>query len=437
MTECYQTSIEFSSVKRRKVQANFEGGDITSDAGLTLLREVDRKIGLSSSMAKVIPDSRRAKSCDHDLITLIRQRIFAIAAGYEDLADHQTLREDIALQACSNQVDTLASPPTLCRFENQATRETTIALHQVLFDQFVAAHPTPPKRLILDFDATDAPLHGNQEGRFFHGYYDRYCFLPLYVFCERHLLVGYLRPSNIDGAKHSWAILSLLVKALRKQWPGVEIIFRADSGFCRRRMLSWCERHGVKYVIGLAKNSRNREAANSHIALSESLYKLTGKKQRLFTSIYYGAKTWDKKRRVIVKAEHTAMGSNPRFVVTNMTQSDRYLYDKLYCARGDMENRIKDQQLSLFANRVSCHRWWANQFRLLLSGMAYVLVEAFRRLALEGTELEKASPQTIRVKVFKIGAVVVRNTRRIRFLMSSAYPYQSLFRNISHHLNSS
>lgn len=437
MTKCYQTSIEFPRVKRRKVEANFDGGEITSDAGAVLLRQSDLRVGLTKSIAKKLDDSRRQASCDFDLRELIAQRIYALALGYEDLNDHQLLRNDIALQTSVQRDQTLASAPTLCRLENRADRATAIALHEVLFEQFVKAHDKPPKRLILDFDATDTPIHGDQDQRFFHGYYDHYCYLPLYVFCGRHLLVSYLRPSNIDPAKHSWAILSLLVKSLREQWPSVEIVFRGDSGFCRWRMLSWCERHDVRYIVGIAKNDRLLKAAHHWTELSHYLFERLGKKQRLFGSIRYAAHSWDHSRRVIVKAEHSSHGPNPRFIVTNLEQSDQYLYDKIYCARGEMENRIKDQQLSLFADRTSCSKWWPNQFRQLLSGMAYVLFEAMRRLSLKNTSLKVATPATIRLQLLKVGAVVIRNTRRVKIMMSSSYPFQRLFALAASALNSS
>jgi hypothetical protein len=437
VTECYQNPIAFPSVKRRKVSADFSGGDISSNAGITLLSRVDRRLGLTRAVARAIGDDRRQASCTHALLTLLKQRIYALALGYEDLNDHDALRHDLALQTASAQDAQLASPATLCRLEQRADRASAVAMHRVLFEQFVQAHQQPPKRLILDFDATDTPLHGEQEGRFFHGYYDHYCYLPLYVFCGRHLLVSHLRRSDADGARHSWAILSLLVKALRQQWPRVEIIFRGDSGFCRDRLLRWCERHRVHYLVGIARNRRLEAMAAGHTALAERLYELTGRRQRLFTSIHYGALTWKARRRVILKAEHNRLGSNPRFVVTNLTQSDRHLYDKVYCARGDMENRIKDQQLGLFADRTSCHRWWPNQFRQLLSGLAYTLLEGLRRLALGGTELEKAGPERLRLTLLKIGAVIVRNTRRVRLMMSSAYPHQQLFRTVALRLDSS
>lgn len=426
-----------NTVKRRKVEANFSGGDITSNGGVGLLAQVDKQMGLLRAVAQAMGDPRRRASCDHSQEELLKQRVYSLALGYEDLNDHDELRHDLALQTATSRVETLASPATLCRLEQRSDREAAVAIHEVLFDQFVAAHDRAPKRLILDFDATDTPLHGDQEGKFFHGYYDHYCYLPLYVFCGRHLLVSYLRPSNIDPAKHSWAILSLLVKALRQHWPKVEIIFRGDSGFCRWKLLRWCERHDVRYIVGLAKNKRLRRKSAIWTNLAETLHKATGKKQRVFASIAYGARTWDKRRRVIVKAEYSSHGANPRYVVTNLSQGDQYLYDKIYCARGDMENRIKDQQMDLFAGRASSHRWWPNQFRQLLSGLAYTLFEGLRARALEGTPLAKASPNRIRLTLLKIGAVIIRNTRRIRILMSSACPHQELFHTAAYRLNSS
>ena len=437
MTKCYQTPVQFSSVKRRQVEADFSGGDISSNAGVLLLAQVDKRLGLCRRIARALGDDRVTGRCEYSVEELVKQRVYGLALGYEDLNDHLQLRHDLAVQTAVSREKHLSSAATLSRFESRADRKASLAMHQVLFDQFVAAHDKPPSRLILDFDATDTPLHGDQEGRFFHGYYDHYCFLPLYVFCGRHLLVSYLRRSNIDPAKHSWAILSLLVKAIRMHWPCTEIIFRGDSGFCRWRMFRWCERHQVRYIVGIARNSRLERMALPWTDEAERGFQDTGKKQRLFTTIQYAARSWDKMRRVIVKAEHSRKGSNPRFVITNLSQTDRYLYDKLYCARGDMENRIKDQQLGLFAHRASSHHWWNNQFRQLLSGLAYVLMEGMRRMALQGTTIAKASPQTIRLTLLKIGAVITRNTRRIKLMMSSACPHQQLFRTVAHRLNSS
>ena len=425
MTKCYQRSFEFPRVNRRIVEARFDGGDITSDGGVLLLRQADRLTGLSDSIARALSDPRRQASCDHDVPGLVRQRLYAIALGYEDLNDHDGLRQDVALQTAVERDQWLASASTLCRFENRADRETAWRLHEVLLDQFIASFKRAPKKLILDFDATDDPVHGEQDGRFFHGYYRHYCFLPLYVFCGHQLLVSYLRPSNIDGAKHSWAILSLLVKRLRQVWPKVRIIFRGDGGFCRWKMLRWCDHHEVGYIIGLAKNKcLNRRTASLQDEAA-ACFAATGHKVRWFTDFQYAARSWDGARRVIAKIEHSQHGVNPRYVVTNLEGDAKQLYDKLYCARGDMENRIKENQLDMFGDRTSCQHWWPNQFRLLLASLAYTLIEAIRRIALKGTELANAYVGTIRLKLFKIGAVILKNTRRIR----SFWPAVVLTRN--------
>ena len=427
MTECTQTALRLPGFSRRKIDVSFDGGDITGNGGAQLLRLADDRTRLIESAARAIGDPRRRKSCAHDLESLIRQRVYAIALGHEDLNDHEALRSDLALQTALHRDAALASPSTLCRLENRADRETAAALHEVLAENFIASFERAPRRLVLDVDATDDRVHGDQEGRFFHGYYDHYCFLPLYVFCGERLLVSYLRPSRIDGAKHSWAILALLIKRLRRAWPEVEIMVRGDSGFCRWRMLRWFDRHGVGYVIGVAKNPRLLARSSALRALAEDRYRATGEKQRLFGEARYGARAWDAARRVIVKAEHGARGGNPRFVVTNLEDDPRHLYERVYCARGDMENRIKEQQLDLFADRTSCRKWWANQFRLLLSSLAYALLETIRRTALRGTALARAQCGTLRLKLLRIGAVVLRNTRRVRLLLSSAYPDPELF----------
>ena len=427
MTKCYQRSFEFPRVNRRIVEARFDGGDITSDGGVLLLRQADRLTGLSDSIARALSDPRRQASCDHDVPGLVRQRLYAIALGYEDLNDHDGLRQDVALQTAVERDQWLASASTLCRFENRADRETAWRLHEVLLDQFIASFKRAPKKLILDFDATDDPVHGEQDGRFFHGYYRHYCFLPLYVFCGHQLLVSYLRPSNIDGAKHSWAILSLLVKRLRQVWPKVRIIFRGDGGFCRWKMLRWCDHHEVGYIIGLAKNKRLNRLTASLQDEAAACFAATGHKVRWFTDFQYAARSWDGARRVIAKIEHSQHGVNPRYVVTNLEVDAKQLYDKLYCARGDMENRIKENQLDMFGDRTSCQHWWPNQFRLLLASLAYTLIEAIRRIALKGTEPANAYVGTIRLKRFKIGAVILKNTRRIRFLLASGCPYKELY----------
>lgn len=438
MTDCTPAQLQFPGFKRRKVEASFSGGHVSSDAGgYLLLRQVDRRLGLFKQVIQHLSDPRRKKSCEHDLTSLLRQRVYALALGYEDVNDHDPLRHDLALQTAIEKDSVLASASTLCRLENRADRETAWAIHQVLVDQFIKSFKRPPGKLILDFDATDDKVHGKQEGRFFHGYYDAYCFLPLYVFCGEQLLVSYLRPSKIDGAKHAWAVLSLLTRRLRQAWPKVKIVFRGDSGFCRHKMLSWCERKKVDYIVGVPKNKRLNALSQDLQEKAEELFQDTGNKQRLFSEFRYAAKTWSRKRRIIAKAEHTGKGPNPRYIVTNLEGDPQYLYDKLYCKRGDMENRIKEQQLHLFADRTSCHHWWANQFRLLLASLAYILLEAIRRLALKGTKMAKAQCGTIRLKLLKVGAVIIRNTRRIRFLLSSAYPYQNLFKHVVEQLNSS
>ena len=312
--------------------------------------------------------------------------------------------------------------------ENRAEPWWAWLIHQVLLDVFIASFDQPPAEIVLDMDATDDAVHGRQEGRFFHGYYDHYCFLPLYVFAGDHLLVAYLRRADIDPAKHALGVLKLLVGRLRQAWPEVRIVVRADSGFCRWRLMSWCERHDIGYIIGLAKNARLVALAAPEMEQAEAGFAASGAKQRRFCQLSYGAKSWDRQRRVIARLEHGPKGANPRFVVTNVQGQGQDLYDRLYCARGEMENRIKEQQLQLFADRTSCHRWWPNQFRLLIASLAYTLMAAIRRLALKGTDHARAQCATIRLKLLKIGAVVTRNTRRIRLHLSSACPNQTLFR---------
>jgi len=357
MTECNGLPLLFSSLGRKKIVADFDGGDLTSDGGLPLLREVDRKIGLIDALDDAIADPRCPWLTEHDQRTLLAQRIFAIAAGYEDLNDHQTLRDDTLLQALTDrtrkagpaQSDPLSSPPTLCRLENRITRADLAGMAKVLVETFITSHATPPTELVLDFDATDDTVHGLQEGRFFHGYYDHHCFLPLYVTCGQQLLVAYLRPANIDAAKHSRAILKLLVRRFREVWPNVKILFRGDSGFCRWRLVRWCDRNGVDYILGLAKNAVLKRLSRRSMVQARWDYRRTGDKQRLFEEFAYAAKTWDRRRRVIAKAEYSQRGENPRFVVTSLPGDPRELYEDVYCQRGDMENRIKEQQLGLYA----------------------------------------------------------------------------------------
>ena len=365
---------------------------------------------------------------------MLAQRIYGIALGYEDLNDHDTLRTDPVMQVLAERPPDperpLASPATLCRFENRITRRSLVRMSTVLVDQFIASFKRPPKELVLDFDATDDRVHGDQEARFFHGYYDHYCFLPLYVFCGERLLCAYLRPSNIDAAMHSRAILYLLVRRLRQVWPKVKIIFRADSGFCRWKTLKYCDENGIGYVVGIARNAVLEQLAAPFAAEAETAFNETAEKQRHFHEVRYAAKTWDRQRRVIVKAEHLAKGANTRFVVTNLDDAPQHIYDGWYTPRGEMENRIKEQQLGLFADRTSCHRFVANQFRLLLASAAYVLIEHLRRVGLKGTELARAQVGTIRLKLFKIAARVRISVRRVVLHLSSSYPYQSILRRI-------
>jgi hypothetical protein len=434
MTECNGDPLNFSRIESKAVVADFNGGRLTIDAGALLLRELGEKLGLFEALDHAIPDPRWLPIVVHDQRAMLAQRITAIALGYEDLNDHQTLRRDPALQLAAGKVPDpempLASPPTLCRLENRVDRKSLVRLAGVLVDQFIASHREPPESLILDLDATDDPIHGRQERRFFHGYYDHHCFLPLYVFCGDELLVAYLRPSDIDAAKHARAVLKLLVRRLRAAWPGVKLTIRGDSGFCRWRLMRWCDTNGIGYVLGLARNVVLQRLARDEIERAERRFGRTGQPQRIFGSFSYAAGSWDRSRRVIAKAEHNAQGANPRFVVTNVPGDPQELYEDVYCQRGEMENRIKEQQLGLFADRTSCHRFLANQFRLLLSSAAYVLVQALRRTALAGTELARAQVDTIRLKLFKVAGRVVVTVRRVRFHLSSSYPYQAVFREV-------
>jgi hypothetical protein len=427
MAECNPAQLEFATFKSRKVVADFSGGEVSSDGGLLLLREVDRRLGLTRRAAPLLPDDRQAGKVEHSMLAMLRQRVFAIAQGYEDLNDHTELRRDTLLQTAAGSDAQLASAATLCRMESRADRVCAKELNGLLVDLFIESHGAPPEEVVLDFDATDDPVHGRQEGRFFHGYYDRYCFLPLYVFCGDQPLLAWLRPSNTDGARGAWAALRWLVRKLRAAWPGVRIILRADSGFCRWKMLRWCEGNGVGYIVGIAKNARLDAAASHLLAAAEARHAHRGEKQRLFGWLRYAAGTWDRERWVIAKAEHGDGGANPRYVITNIPGDAQRLYDGIYCARGDMENRIKEQQLDLFAGRTSCHRWWPNQLRLMMSTMAYALIEGLRRLGLGATGWARKQAGTLRCSLLKIGAVVMRNTRRVIVHLSSAYPHREVF----------
>jgi Transposase DDE domain group 1 len=439
MTDCSRDSLTFSRLGSKHIVADFHGGRLTTDAGALLLREVEARLGLFDALDAAIPDPRRPELIEHDQKALLAQRITAIACGYEDLNDHQSLRRDPTLQLTAGRLPepdaTLASPSTLCRLENRVDRATLVRIAGVVVDQFIARHDSPPEALILDFDATDDPIHGHQEHRFFHGYYDHHCYLPLYVFCGDELLVAYLRPSNIDAAKHSRAILKLLVQRLRAAWPQVRITIRADSGFCRWRLMRWCDARGIGYVLGLARNRALERLAVDWTERARRRFEQTGQPQRLFGSFSYAAGSWDRSRRVIVKAEHTAQGPNPRFVVANVPGDPREVYEAVYCQRGEAENRIKEQQLDLFADRTSCHRFAANQFRLLLSSAAYLLVQALRRTALAGTELAEAQVGTIRLRLLKVAARVAVSVRRVAFHLASGYPHRGLLERVYERLS--
>ena len=318
MTECNQLSFQLPGLNGRRIEGNFQGGNVSSDGGLMLLRQVDRQLGLTKALAKRLPDQRDPDKIEHSLESMLRQRIYGLALGYEDLNDHDSLRKDLLWQSATERGEELASCSTLCRLENRAGRKEAWLMHQVLFEQFVESFESAPEELVLDFDCTDDRVHGLQEGRHFHGFYYDFCFLPLYVFCGERFLVSYLRQSNIDSAKHAWAILALLVKALRKRWPEVKITLRADSSFCRWKMLRWCERAGVQYIVGLAKNERLHALSVKLQRRAERKHRKSGRKVRLFGQFQYKANTWDKKRRVIAKAEHSDRGANPRYVVTNL-----------------------------------------------------------------------------------------------------------------------
>ena len=428
MEEDNQLGFEFPGLGRRKIEANFAGGQVSSDGGVMLLRQVDRWLGFTKQLDKILPERRNPLLIQHSQESLLRQRIYGLALGYEDLNDHDSLRHDLLWQTATDRTEELGSCSTLCRLENRAGRKEAWLIHQVLFEQFVGSFSAPPRELVLDFDCTDDRVHGMQVGRAFHGYYYDYCFLPLYVFCGEQLLVSYLRPSNIDPAKHAWAILAKLVGALRERWPEVKIILRADSGFCRWKMLRWCESHQVDYIVGIAKNERLKALSAKLGQRAERKHRKSGEKVRLFKRFKYRAGSWEKKRCIIAKAEQ--LPKEPILALWSLIWSGE---PKRFTTRFTVlevrwKNRIKEQQLGLFSDRTSCHYWWPNQFRLLLSSCAYVLLEALRRLGLKSTELARAQVGTIRLKLLKIGAVITRNTRRVRIWFSSAFPLKRLFK---------
>ncbi len=444
-TECIPGQLEFEGFDGRRVVAAFDGGAVTSDAGTVLLREADRAIGLIERVAACFTDHREAEQVVHALPTLIGQRIVALALGYEDINDHDALRRDPVLALFSDQLEAkrkdcavLAGKSTINRLEH-APREggdryhkighDPQALERVFVDVFLDAYGPPPEQIVLDLDATDDPLHGHQEGRFFHGYYDCYCYLPLYVFCGRHLLAAKLRRSNIDAAAGAKDEVARLVARIRRRWPKVRIVLRADSGFAREELMAWCEANGIDHLFGLARNRRLLEQIAAELQAAEAEHKQTGKPARQFKDFTYATlDSWSRSRRVIGKAEHLDKGANPRFIVTSLEECcARTLYEKIYCARGKMENRIKECQLDLFADRTSTATMAADQLRLWFSSFAYVLLSALRRLALPGTELAQATCGTIRSKLLKLGARVTVSVRRIKIAIASACPHQADF----------
>jgi len=419
--------VKFGKVGRRIVEAAFDGGDIVSDGGALLLKQVDDRIGLTRAAARVFADGRRAASVRHDIRSLIAQRVYGLCCGWEDVSDHNTLRHDLVHQTAVGRAEELASAPTLSRLETSATSEHAAALHAVLLDQLIASRQVTPDELVLDIDATHIPLYGDQEGAHFHAHYDNYCYLPLYVFCGEDMLACVLRPSSRDPASVLSALVKLIARRLRQAWPNVKLIVRGDSGFCRPKALRRFDAWNIDYVLGLAKNQAlEANSAIASLALADQ-YEAKGTKQRFIGEFQYAARSWDRERRVIARLEHSSLGANPRYIVTSLQGNAASLYERLYCARGEAENRIKEAQLDLFGRRASCHRFAGNQLRLLFAALAYTLMINLRRLALRGTELERACTATIRVKLLKIGAAVVRNTRRVRLLLASQHPLKHVF----------
>jgi hypothetical protein len=441
-TECTAPQLEFEGFCGRRVVTAFDGGAITSDAGALLLRSTDRAIGLIRRVAKCFRDGRDPDRIEHAIETLIGQRIVGLALGYEDLNDHDDLRHDPVLALLSDKLEPrrsdcalLAGKSTLNRLETAPETGDAryhkigvddAALESAFIDLFLEQHQRAPERIILDLDATDDPLHGHQEGRFFHGYYGGYCYLPLYIFCGSDLLVAKLRRANIDAAAGATEEVARVVAHIRRKWPRATIWLRADSGFAREELMAWCEANGVEYVFGLARNSRLEAKIADELAAAKAEAEASGEAARRFKEFYYETlDSWSRRRRVVAKAEHLPKGANPRFIVTSLKPSavnGRVLYEEIYCARGDMENRIKECQLDLMADRTSAATLRANQLRLWFASLAYVLIHALRRLGLAHTQFAKATAGTIRLKLLKIGAQVTVSVRRIKIAIASAFP---------------
>jgi hypothetical protein len=448
MTECNQSSFGFEASGRREIVARFDGGTISSDGGAFLLRQTDKRLNLLARMAVCFLDGRKQDMVEHSILEMLSQRVYGLALGYEDINDHEQLRHDPVFGILAGREkleDPLAGKSTLNRMElgtgiNDRYKKITFwkeGIDEVLVKVFIESYQKAPDQIILDIDSTDLPLHGKQEGRFFHGYYDNYCYLPLYIFCGEQILCARLREADHDAAFGSLAEIQRIVTQLRAAWPEVKIILRGDSGFCRNELMSWCEAHRVDFVFGMARNQRLRRIIGAEMHAATQQWKETGKPARVFSEFSYQTKKtkqggWERERRVAAKAEHIDGKENPRFVVTSLTSeawAAQALYEELYCGRGDMENRIKEQ-FSLFADRVSAETMRANQMRLYLSTMAYVLVSGLRRLGLKGTELAQAQVSTIRTKLLKIGAQIRVTVRKVWVSMASSYPWQGLYQQV-------
>jgi hypothetical protein len=445
MTECSQSGFGFEALGSREIVARFDGGTISSDGGAFLLRQTDQRLNMLPRLAECFLDGRNQKQVDHSIQEMLSQRVYGLALGYEDVNDHEQLRRDPVFGILAGREDLdqpLAGKSTLNRMEMGAGEKDRYkkitfwkeAVDELLVKIFVESYAQEPEEIVLDIDTTDLPLHGKQEGRFFHGYYDNYCYLPLYIFCGEHVLCSRLREANHDAAFGSLVEIERIVTQIRSAWPDVKIILRGDSGFCRNELMSWCENHRVDFVFGMARNQRLRKIIGAEMYQATQQWSQTGKPARVFSEFPYQTKKtkkggWDRERRVVAKAEHIDGKENPRFVVTSLTGevwAAQALYEELYCGRGDMENRIKEQ-FSLFADRASAETMRANQMRLYVSAMAYVLVSGLRRLGLKGTDLAHAQVSTIRTQLLKIGAQIRVTVRKVWISLASSYPWQNLY----------
>ncbi len=448
MTECNQSSFGFEALGRREIVSRFDGGTISSDGGALLLRQTDKRLNLLPRLAGCFLDGRNQNLVEHPVQQMLSQRVYGLALGYEDINDHEQLRKDPVFGILAGREtleEPLAGKSTLNRMElgtgtGDRYKKITYwkdSLDELMVKVFLESHDGVPGEIVLDVDTTDVPLHGRQEGRFFHGYYDNYCYLPLYVFCGDHVLCSRLREANHDASFGCLAEIRRIVEQIRAAWPEVKIVLRGDSGFCRNELMSWCESNGVDFVFGLARNQRLRNIIGQQMYEATRQWNQTGKPARVFTEFEYQTKKtkkggWDRARRVVAKAEHIDGKENPRFVVTSLSREEwaaQTLYEQRYCERGDMENRIKEQ-FSLFADRVSTETMRANQMRLYLSAMAYILVSGLRRLGLKATELAQAQVATIRTKLLKIGAQIRVSVRKVWVSMASSYPWQDLYQQV-------